>query len=66
MEAETLTLASEMDFSLLGLYARATLTVQLVMIALILASFWGWAIIFQKLIAFRRARSEARRFDRQF
>ncbi|MEL7099746.1 MAG: protein TolQ [Pseudomonadota bacterium] len=66
MEAETVALAGEMDFTLWGLYARATLTVQLVMISLILASFWGWAIIFQKLIAFRAARREAGAFDRKF
>ncbi|MEM8578029.1 MAG: protein TolQ [Pseudomonadota bacterium] len=66
MEAETALLASDMDFSLWGLYARATLTVKLVMISLIIASFWGWAIIFQKLIAYRGARREASTFDTQF
>ncbi|PZX19661.1 cell division and transport-associated protein TolQ [Palleronia aestuarii] len=66
METETLTLASEMDFSILSLFARATLTVKLVMLILVLASFWAWAIIIQKLIAFRRARSEAAAFDAAF
>jgi len=66
MEAETVALAGEMDFTLWGLYARATLTVQLVMISLILASFWAWAIIIQKIIAYRRARREAATFDQQF
>ena len=59
MEAETLALAQEIDFSMWGLFARATLTVKLVMIMLIVASFWSWSIIVQKLhvsIA-RRARS---------
>ncbi|WP_299369210.1 protein TolQ [uncultured Tateyamaria sp.] len=66
MEAETLALAQEIDFSLWGLFARATLTVKLVMIMLIVASFWAWGIIIQKLILYRRARVEAERFDRAF
>ncbi len=66
MEVETLALAQEIDFSLWGLFARATLIVKLVMILLVIASFWAWAIIIQKLINYRRARSEADRFDRAF
>ncbi|MEL6102835.1 MAG: protein TolQ [Pseudomonadota bacterium] len=66
MEVETLALAQEIDFSLWGLFARATLIVKLVMIMLVIASFWAWAIIIQKLINYRRARSEADRFDRAF
>ncbi len=66
MEAETLALAQEIDFSMWGLFARATLTVKLVMIMLIVASFWAWAIIIQKLLMYRRARAEAARFDRAF
>ncbi|WP_299153222.1 protein TolQ [uncultured Tateyamaria sp.] len=66
MEADTLALAHEVDFSMWALFARATLTVKLVMIMLIVASFWAWGIIIQKLIMYRRARSEAARFDRAF
>ncbi|MFO7772113.1 protein TolQ [Roseovarius gahaiensis] len=66
MEAETLALAQEMDFSLWGLYARATLIVKLVMWILVLASFWSWSIIIQKLITYRKARREAEIFDRRF
>ncbi|WP_323763667.1 protein TolQ [Marinovum sp.] len=66
METETLALAQEIDFSMWGLFARATLTVKLVMIALIVASFWSWAIIFYNLVTYRRAKREARRFDRAF
>lgn len=66
METETLALAQEIDFSLWALFARATITVKLVMIMLIVASFWSWSIIVQKLINFRAARREAARFDRAF
>ncbi|WP_146344471.1 protein TolQ [Falsiphaeobacter marinintestinus] len=66
MEAETLALAQEIDFSLWALFARATLIVKLVMGMLIFASFWAWAIIFQKLIMYRTARREAALFDESF
>ncbi|MFT6676332.1 MAG: biopolymer transport protein TolQ [Sulfitobacter sp.] len=66
MEAETLALAQQIDFSLWGLFARATLMVKLVMIVLIIASFWSWSIIVQKLIQYRAAKSEATQFDRAF
>ena len=66
METEALALAHEVDFSMWGLFARATLTVKLVMIMLILASFWSWAIIVQKLMQYRRARAEAEAFDQAF
>ncbi|QFT64503.1 biopolymer transport protein TolQ [Roseivivax halotolerans] len=66
METETLALASEIDFSMWALFARATFTVKLVMLALILASFWSWSIIVQKIISYRAAKAEADRFDRAF
>jgi biopolymer transport protein TolQ len=66
METETLAMAQEMDFSLLTLFIKATLTVKIVMIMLIVMSFWSWAIIIQKHIQFRRARGEASIFDRAF
>ncbi len=66
METETLALAQEIDFSMWALFARATLTVKLVMILLIVASFWSWSIIVQKTINYRAARREAERFDRAF
>ncbi|MBW4707629.1 protein TolQ [Roseobacter sp. YSTF-M11] len=66
MEAETLALAQEIDFSFWGLFARATLIVKLVMIMLIVASFWSWSIIVMKLIIYRRARAEAAEFDQAF
>ena len=66
MEAETLALAQEIDFSLWGLFARATLTVKLVVVMLVAASFWGWSIIIQKQISYRQARREAANFDELF
>lgn len=66
MNTETLAVAQEIDFSLLALFARATIMVKLVMIGLIIMSFWSWAIIFRKQMLFRRARSESTVFDAAF
>jgi biopolymer transport protein TolQ len=66
MEAETLALAHEIDFSMWALFARATLTVKIVMIMLIVASFWAWSIIIKKMISYRNARTEALAFDQKF
>jgi biopolymer transport protein TolQ len=55
-----------LDFSLLALFLRATLTVKIVMIVLLVASVWSWAIIIQKLIDYRKARAEAAAFDAAF
>ena len=54
------------DFSLIALFARASLTVQIVMVILVLASVWAWAIIIRKIIIFNAARREADKFDRAF
>ncbi|MEE9428705.1 MAG: protein TolQ [Paracoccaceae bacterium] len=66
METETLALAREIDFSFLALFLRATLTVKLVLIILIIASFWSWAIIIQKHINYRKARAASSSFDTSF
>lgn len=66
MEAETLALAQEIDFSMWGLFARATVTVKLVMLMLVASSIWSWGIIIQKTINYRLARREADAFDRAF
>ena len=66
MDQQTLAMTQEMDFSLLALFLRASLTVKLVMMLLTMASFWSWSIIIRKFITFRAARSEADAFDRAF
>ncbi|MEM1351489.1 MAG: protein TolQ [Pseudomonadota bacterium] len=66
MEADTLALAHEIDFSFFGLFARATLIVKIVMIMLIVASFWAWSVIVIKHILYRKARRQAAAFDRAF
>ena len=45
--------------SFLELFIQAHLVVQIVMVGLLLASVWSWAIIIEKIFTFRRARREA-------
>jgi biopolymer transport protein TolQ len=66
METQTIAMAQEIDFSFLALFLRASFTVKLVMLLLIVASFWSWSIIIQKHLNYRRARSESLDFDQAF
>ncbi|MGR3433533.1 MAG: protein TolQ [Shimia sp.] len=54
------------EISLWELYASATFVVKLVMLLLVAASIWTWAIIVNKALAFRRVRARAEAFDRAF
>ena len=63
---DTLAGAQAIDFSLWALFLRASFTVKLVMIVLIAASVWSWAIIIQKHLDLRRARAEAEDFEEKF
>ena len=54
------------DFSIWSLFWHATFTVKLVILVLIAASVWSWAIILEKFVTYRAARKEARRFDEAF
>ena len=53
-------------FSFFELFLQAHLVVKIVMIGLLLSSVWSWAIIFEKLFAFRRARVESDKFESLF
>ena len=66
METETLLAAGELDFSLMALFFRATLTVKIVMIILIVSSIWSWAIIIQKHLNFRNSVNQALDFEEVF
>ena len=66
METETLAVAQQADYTVIALFFRATITVQLVMIALIVASVWVWAVTFTKINMFRHARANATAFDAAF
>jgi biopolymer transport protein TolQ len=54
------------DHSLWGLFMQAGLVVKLVMIGLIIASIWTWAIIIDKVIAYKRMNLALNRFEQVF
>jgi biopolymer transport protein TolQ len=54
------------DLSIWGLFMQADFIVKAVMIGLILASFWCWAIIFEKILRMRRLRRQAGQFEENF
>ena len=57
---------AEHDLSMWALFLRADFIVKFVMIALILASFWCWAIIFDKLMRLRSLWQRAEQFEESF
>ena len=65
-DAASLAVGDAPDFSVGTMFMRATLTVQIVMVLLALASFWSWAIILEKAVALRRHASTARQFETAF
>jgi biopolymer transport protein TolQ len=54
------------DLSILGLFLQADIIVKVVMLLLLLASFWSWAVIFDKLMRLRRLRRDADAFEESF
>ncbi len=54
------------DMTIWGLFYEADIVVQLVLILLLAASFWTWAIIFEKVIRMRRLKVYAERFEEAF
>jgi biopolymer transport protein TolQ len=54
------------DLSLLSLFWQAHFVVKLVMIGLVAASVWCWAIIIDKSLLFRRTRNDMDAFEDRF
>lgn len=54
------------EISILQLVADASLTVQLVMLILLLASITSWVFIVQRVMYFRAARAELEAFEQEF
>ncbi|HVJ32733.1 MAG TPA: protein TolQ [Terriglobia bacterium] len=54
------------DLSIIGLFMQADWIVKVVMIMLLLASVWSWAIIIDKSIRLRRLRNQAKQFEDAF
>ncbi|MDR3522331.1 MAG: protein TolQ [Acidocella sp.] len=58
--------APSTNLSLWGLFLEADIVVKLVMLILLLASVWVWAIIIEKTITLKRVNKEANQFEDQF
>ena len=54
------------DMSIWSLFLQADFLVKIVMVGLVLASFWCWAIIFEKIMRMRRLRRQAGQFEENF
>ena len=54
------------DLSLVSLFLQADVVVKLVMLLLLLASVWVWAIVFEKITALRRVNRTADDFEDRF
>jgi biopolymer transport protein TolQ len=54
------------DLSLWGLFMQADIVVKIVMIGLLGASIWVWAIVLEKVITIRRVRRDADKFEDRF
>ena len=66
VEAAALAGSVAADLSLWSLVLRADIVVKIVMLVLIGASVWSWAIIFEKFLRFRRLSEQADRFEAEF
>lgn len=58
--------AATHDVSLWGLFMQAGLIVKLVMIGLLAASVWTWAIVIDKYLSYARARRQFDQFEQVF
>jgi len=58
--------AAARDLSVWGLFLQADPIVKLVMLILVLLSFWCWAVIFDKAFRLRRLSSRAKSFEDSF
>ncbi|MGH7044386.1 MAG: protein TolQ [Acetobacteraceae bacterium] len=58
--------ASGSDMSLWGLFLQADILVKLVIIGLLAASVWVWAVVFEKWSSLRRVNKEADTFEDRF
>lgn len=58
--------AEAVDFSVMAMFLKADWVVQSVMVLLVLASFWSWAIIVEKSVSLRRMAAGADAFEARF
>src|SRR5689334_12208732 len=54
------------DLSIISLFMQADLIVKIVLFLLLAASFWSWAVIFDKVMRLRRLSRDAESFEESF
>jgi biopolymer transport protein TolQ len=54
------------DLSIITLFMQADTIVKIVLFMLVLASFWTWAVIFDKITKLRRLHKDAEQFEESF
>ncbi len=64
--AEGMNAPQALDFSLWALFLKADVAVKTVIVSLMLASVWSWAIMIDKWLAVGRVRRKADRFENTF
>ena len=66
IEAVTLGGSAPIDLSIWGILWRADIVVKAVIVILVLASFWSWAIMFEKIMSLRRVNRRTTAFEEAF
>ena len=66
LTSQAVGLASNTDFSILSLFLRADFIVKSVIIILIASSVYSWAIIFDKIVMFRKINKDSEDFEERF
>jgi biopolymer transport protein TolQ len=66
VDAVNLGAAAGGDLSILSLFLQADIVVKLVIVGLLFASVWVWAIVFEKAMSLRRAQRSADEFEDRF
>ncbi|MGF1625244.1 MAG: protein TolQ [Alphaproteobacteria bacterium] len=54
------------DMTMIGLFLQADIVVKAVMVLLVLASIWSWAVMIEKAIRFSRLKRQADKFEDSF
>jgi len=57
---------AQVDMSFLALFLQAHIVVKIVIVGLVGASVWSWAIIFDKLLLYARTKRQIDRFEKVF
>ena len=59
-------LASNIDFSIIQLFIRADIVVKSVIVILIVGSIYSWAVIFEKIMLFKKINRSTQDFENKF